>query len=227
MADSVNMKIIARIYTDFPEKFGVPRQSGIVPELKGKIVFEPEYRNPAAVRGLDGYSHIWVIWNFSLSDKKDWSATVRPPRLGGNKRIGVFATRSPYRPNPIGLSALKLEGIEQDAALGPVIYVSGVDTVNGTPIFDIKPYLSFADSYPQAASGFADALYGEKLDVIIPDAVKRLLTAEECDIVRNILEGDPRPHYQNDGNRVYGLSYSGYEIKFTVKDKTLTVVSIT
>ena len=220
------MKPIARIYTDFPDKFGIPRQSGIVKELKGRVVFEPPYRDYRAVKELCEYSHIWLVWLFSRSERGDWSPTVRPPRLGGNKRVGVFATRSPYRPNPIGLSAVKLERVELNKSLGPVLEVSGIDMANGTPILDIKPYLSFADSYPDAVCGFADRLYGQSLNVIIPNELLKTLPADLTDILKSLLSQDPRPRYQNDPERIYGFSFNKYEIKFKVDGNVLTVISV-
>ena len=220
------MKPIARIYTDFPDKFGIPRQSGIVKELKGRVVFEPPYRDYRAVKELCEYSHIWLVWLFSRSEREDWSPTVRPPRLGGNKRVGVFATRSPYRPNPIGLSAVKLERVELNKSLGPVLEVSGIDMANGTPILDIKPYLSFADSYPDAVCGFADRLYGQSLNVIIPNELLKTLPADLTDTLKSLLSQDPRPRYQNDPERIYGFSFNKYEIKFKVEGNVLTVISV-
>lgn len=220
------MKPIARIYTDFPDKFGIPRQSGIVKELKGRVVFEPPYRDYRAVKELCEYSYIWLVWLFSRSEREDWSPTVRPPRLGGNKRVGVFATRSPYRPNPIGLSAVKLERVEFNKSLGPVLEVSGIDMANGTPILDIKPYLSFADSYPDAVCGFADRLYGQSLNVIIPNELLKTLPADLTDTLKSLLSQDPRPRYQNDPERIYGFSFNKYEIKFKVAGNVLTVISV-
>lgn len=220
------MKPIARIYTDFPDKFGIPRQSGIVKELKGRVVFEPPYRDYRAVKELCEYSHIWLVWLFSRSEREDWSPTVRPPRLGGNKRVGVFATRSPYRPNPIGLSAVKLERVELNKSLGPVLEVSGIDMANGTPILDIKPYLSFADSYPDAVCGFADRLYVQSLNVIIPNELLKTLPADLTDTLKSLLAQDPRPRYQNDPERIYGFSFNKYEIKFKVDGDVLTVISV-
>lgn len=220
------MKPIARIYTDFPDKFGIPRQSGIVKELKGRVVFEPPYRDYRAVKELCEYSYIWLVWLFSRSEREDWSPTVRPPRLGGNKRVGVFATRSPYRPNPIGLSAVKLERVEFNKSLGPVLEVSGIDMANGTPILDIKPYLSFADSYPDAVCGFADRLYGQSLNVIIPNELLKTLPADLTDTLKSLLAQDPRPRYQNDPERIYGFSFNKYEIKFKVAGNVLTVISV-
>ena len=221
---------IAHIRTDFPEKFGIPRQPGVVEELKGRIVFEPEYRNPDMIRGLEEFSHIWLIWEFSKNLADDgsskFSPTVRPPSLGGNKRIGVFATRSPFRPNPLGLSVVKIDHVEQDTPEGPVIYVKGADMVDGTPIYDIKPYIPYADSIPGAKGGFTDDMEYKTLKVEwnwdnndIPKNTKISL--------EKILSNDPRPHYQNDPDRVYGMSYAGYEVKFKVTGEVLTVLSVT
>lgn len=220
------MKPIAKIYTDFPDKFGLPRQSGLVKGLKGRVVFEPPYRDYRAVKELGEYSHIWLIWLFSRSEMEDWSPTVRPPRLGGNTRVGVFATRSPYRPNPIGMSAVKLERVVIDQDLGPVLEVSGIDMANGTPILDIKPYLSFADSYPDAVCGFADRLYGQSLKVVIPDELLKILPADLIEPLKDLLAEDPRPRYQNDPERVYGFFFNKYEIKFKVDKEILTVAAI-
>ena len=219
------MRPIAKIYTDFPEKFGLPRQSGIVKELRGKIIFEPEYRDISAVRGLEEYSHIWLLWQFSGFDGGDWSPTVRPPRLGGNKRMGVFATRSPNRPNPIGLSAVRLEKISFDEKLGAVLEVSGIDMMNGTPIYDIKPYLSFADSYPDAACGFADEKFGERAAVEIPESIADNLEEETLLQLRKILAEDPRPHYQNDPDRVYGFTFKDMQIRFCAAENRIKVLS--
>ena len=224
--EKYEMKPIARIYTDFPNKFGIPRQSGIVKELKGRVVFEPPYRDYRAVKELSEYSHIWILWLFSRSEREDWSPTVRPPRLGGNTRVGVFATRSPYRPNPIGMSAVNLDRVVIDENLGPVLEVSGIDIVDGTPILDIKPYLSFADSYPNAVCGFADRLYGRSLNVIMPDSVSKNLPADLTDTLKGLLAEDPRPRYQHDPERVYGFAFSKYEVKFKVAGDILTVISV-
>ena len=220
------MKIIARIKSEFPEKFGIPRQSGLVSSLKAQIIFEEEYRNLDAVRGLDEFSHLWIIWQFSKAVRDTWSPTVRPPRLGGNKRIGVFATRSPFRPNAIGLSSVKIEKIDLDGENAPVIHVSGADLMDGTPIFDIKPYLAYTDAHPDAVGGFTENVADRRLKVefdgeltnTVPDEIKTAL----CDL----LAEDPRPSYQNDSKRVYGLSFSGYEIGFTVDKKTLKVIKL-
>lgn len=223
---------IATIKTDFPTKFGVPRQSGRVSNLRGKIIFEPEYRRAEALRGLEGYSHIWLIWEFSQLDEetrtgKVWRPTVRPPRLGGNKRVGVFATRSPYRPNPIGLSSVRLVKIEQNTNDGPVLIVEGADLVSGTPIYDIKPYLPNVDSHPEAVGGFADEVNGYKLDVHIPERLSKIMNDKKLNELKDILKEDPRPSYQNDPDREYGFLYAEYEIKFKVSGNDLTVTEIT
>ncbi len=224
--EKYEMKPIARIYTDFPDKFGIPRQSGIVKELKGRVVFEPPYRDYRAVKELSEYSHIWLLWLFSRSEREEWSPTVRPPRLGGNMRVGVFATRSPYRPNPIGMSAVKLDRVVVDEGLGPVLEVSGIDIVDGTPILDIKPYLSFADSYPGAVCGFADRLYGQQLKVIIPHSISKTIPDDLTDALKGLLAEDPRPRYQNDPERVYGFAFNKYDVKFKVDGEILTVISV-
>ena len=221
------MKIIARIHTDFPEKFGIPRQSGLASALTGRVVFEPEYRNPDALRGLEGFSHIWLLWEFSRAQRADWSPTVRPPRLGGNARMGVFATRSPFRPNAIGLSSVRLERVELHTPEGPVLTVSGADLMDGTPIYDIKPYLPYTDCHPEAAAGFADPAGWETLSVDCPPEVRALLPEEKWAGLRQALEQDPRPSYQADGDRVYGLSFDRWEVRFSVRDGVLTVRSIT
>ena len=220
------MKIIARIMTDFKEKFGIPRQSGIASDAIAKIVFEPEYRVPEALRGIDGYSHLWLIWEFSEAKREGWSPTVRPPRLGGNKRVGVFATRSPYRPNPVGLSSVRLISIEHDPTLGDVLVVSGADMLDGTPIYDIKPYLAYTDSHPEAVGGFADGVMGQNLAVEIPRELLARVAEEKRQTLRTILSGDPRPHYKEDGEYEYGMRFADYEVKFKVKDGRLTVTDI-
>lgn len=220
------MKIIARIHTDFREKFGLPRQAGLVEALKGRIVFEPEYRNPDAVRGLEGFSHIWLLWEFSEARRDTWSPTVRPPRLGGNKRLGVFATRSPFRPNPIGMSSLRLERVETDTPEGPVIYVSGIDMMDGTPIYDIKPYIPYTDSHPDAVGGFTDEVGRTYLKVSIPDEIGKGLSPDLRAGIEGLLEQDPRPAYKADGDREYGVSYAGLEIRFRVSDGTALVLSV-
>ncbi len=220
-------KVIARIETDFPTKFGIPRQSGLVEGLRGRIVFEPEYRSPDAVRGLEDFSHIWLLWGFSEAKREGWSPTVRPPRLGGNTRIGVFATRSPFRPNPIGLSSVRLEAVQIEENLGPVLYVSGIDMMNQTPIYDIKPYLPLADSHPQATAGFSEGVQRYHLEVVLPEIWKAKIPKEYQKTLVEVLAQDPRPSYQNDPNRVYGMSVGGMEVKFTVQQGVLTVCGVT
>ena len=220
------MKIIARIRTELPEKFGVPRQSGLVPQLRGRVIFEPEYRNPDAVRGLEDFSHIWLIWQFSRAVREGWSPTVRPPRLGGNRRMGVFATRSPFRPNALGLSSVRLDRVELDPALGPVLHVSGADLMDGTPIFDIKPYLPYTDSHPQATGGFTDGLAHEPLTVECSPALLEHIPADSREGLLGVLAGDPRPRYQEDPQRVYGLSFAGRNVKFTVDGDRLPVIAV-
>ena len=217
---------IARIRTDFPDKFGVPRQSGIVPQLEATIVFEPEYRNPDALRGLEGFSHLWLIWHFSQVQKTGWSPTVRPPRLGGNTRMGVFATRSPYRPNPMGLSSVRLERIVPDTPEGTVLVVSGADLMDGTPILDIKPYLPYTDSHPDAAGGFVTGLQHSPLTAECDPALLALLPPAKQEALLAVLRLDPRPSYQQDPDRVYGMDFAGFEIHFTVRDTVLTVQDI-
>ena len=219
---------IAKIKTGFPGKFGIPRQSGLVPELKGTIVFQPEFRNADALRGLEGFSHIWLIWEFSEAIREDWSPTVRPPRLGGNTRLGVFATRSPFRPNPIGLSCVRLESIEPSSPQGPLIHVSGADLMDGTPIYDIKPYIPYTDCQPQATSGFTDAVSMNPLNVIIPQYLAAKTNPGTLNALRGILAQDPRPRYQDDPDREYGFEFDGYHVKFKVPDsETLSVTDIT
>lgn len=219
------MKIIAHIRSDFPEKFGIPRQSGLAEELKAQVVFEPAYRSPEAVRGLEGFSHIWLIWGFSEAEREDWSPTVRPPRLGGNKRVGVFATRSPYRPNPIGLSSVQLERVELHPELGPVLHVRGADLMDGSPIYDIKPYLP-GDYRPDAKGGFTEEIDYPKLDVLFAKDSRSVLNAETEEELVQVLEQDPRPSYQDDPERVYGMKFAGLEVKFTVAGNRLTVQGI-
>ncbi len=220
------MKIIARIKSDFPEKFGIPRQSGLVSELRAKIIFEEEYANPDAVRGLEDFSHIWLIWQFSKAVRDDWSPTVRPPRLGGNERMGVFATRSPFRPNPIGLSCVRLERVEIDAKSGPVLHVCGADLMDGTPIYDIKPYVPYADCVADAVGGFAAERPEAKLNVVISPELATKMPCEKLSALEGVLSQDPRPAYQKDPSRSYGLSFGGYEVRFTVMENELTVISI-
>ena len=220
------MKEIAHIETDFSEKFGIPRQSGLVEETKARIIFEPEYRTWDAFKGLEEYSHIWIIWKFSKAVRKNWSATVKPPRLCGNKRVGVFATRSPFRPNPIGLSSVKLERIEQDETLGTVLHVSGADLMNGTPIYDIKPYLAYTDSHPDAVGGFSDEVRDYKLSVNFPKELQEKFTPEFVTCVTKIIEQDPRPSYIEDEQRIYGVSYAGCNIRFKVAHTVATILEI-
>jgi len=220
------LKIIARIRTDFTTKFGIPRQSGLIDALQAVIVFEPEYRNPDALRGLEGFSHIWLIWGFSEAGQASWSPTVRPPRLGGNTRMGVFATRSPFRPNSIGLSAVKLTGIELHSNLGPVLYVAGADLLDNTPIYDIKPYLSFTDSHPEAVGGFAGPLTAYRLEVEFPEPWLRLIPMDRQEALLGVLAHDPRPSYHQDPERIYGLEFAGFNIRFTVRDAVLTVCAV-
>ena len=220
------MKVIARIHTDFPTKFGIPRQSGIIASLQGRIVFEPEYRNPEAVRGLEDFSYIWLLWEFSKAVRDTWSPTVRPPRLGGNVRKGVFATRSPFRPNPIGLSSVRLEKVDIDPKLGPVLYVSGVDLMDGTPIYDIKPYITYTDSHPDAVSGFASTPAEYLLEVDFPDALLQKVPESQRESLIEVLAHDPRPQYQDDPERVYGMAFGGMEVKFKVEGIQLTVLEV-
>lgn len=222
----ITMHTIAHIHTDLPEKFGVPRQSGLVPQLQGTIVFEPDYRNPDALRGLEGFSHLWLIFRFHRAEREGWSPTVRPPRLGGNRRMGVFATRSPFRPNNLGLSCVKLEGVSRDEKLGPVIRVSGADLVDGTPILDIKPYLPYADCPRDATGGFTDPLEMEPLEVECDEALLAGLEAQQRAGLMGVLACDPRPRYQEDPERVYGLAFAGKNVKFTVRDRVLTVLAV-
>jgi tRNA-Thr(GGU) m(6)t(6)A37 methyltransferase TsaA len=216
---------IAVIRTEFPEKFGIPRQSGLASSLRGRIVFNEGYKDPSALRGLESFSHLWLIWEFSSNRHSDWHPTVRPPRLGGNATMGVFATRSPYRPNPLGLSCVELDRIEYSTAEGPIIYVRGADLMDGTPIYDIKPYIRYADSRPDAVCGYADEIPQKTLEVVMSEAV-RMELGDKAEAAVEILAYDPRPSYQNDPERVYGLSYAGYDIKFVVVDNTLTVTEL-
>ena len=220
------MRIIATIHTEFPTKFGIPRQSGIIESLQGTIVFEPDYRIPEAVRGLEEFSHLWLIWEFSEAKRDSWSPTVRPPRLGGNIRKGVFATRSPFRPNPIGLSSVKLEKIEMDPKLGPVLHVSGADLMDGTPIYDIKPYIVYTDSHPKAVSGFASQPAEYLLKVDFPEELLREIPEAQRESLIAVLAHDPRPQYQDDPERVYGMAFGKYEVRFKVDDLNLTVIEI-
>lgn len=217
------LKIIGRVKNDFPTKFGLPRQGGLVEEIKGYIEFLPQYRVKEALRGLEGYSHIWILWGFSKAEREDWSPTVRPPRLGGNTRMGVFATRSPFRPNSIGMSCVRLEKIDCEKG---ILYVSGTDMCDGTPVYDIKPYLSFADSVPDAVSGFADEKKDYEIEVVIPDGLKEKLPAEKLAGLIGALRDDPRPAYKRSDDKVYGFTYAGKEIKFISGEGVLTVTDI-
>lgn len=221
------MKIIAHIRSDFPEKFGIPRQSGLVDTLQAVIVFEESYRNPDSLRGLEGFSHIWLIWCFSQSIRKKYSPTVRPPRLGGSKRMGVFATRSPFRPNPIGLSSVKIERIENHPDFGLIIHVTGADLLNQTPIYDIKPYIAYADSHPEAVGGFTDPVSDYILAVNFPEDLLLLIPTELQAALMGVLAHDPRPSYQNDPRRIYGLAFNRFNIRFTVAEGVLTVCQVT
>ncbi len=220
------MTVIAHVRTDFPSKFGVPRQSGAVPELKGEIVFEKEFRNPKAVEGLEAFSRIWVIWKFSENVREQWKASVRPPVLGGNTRIGVFATRSSYRPNPLGLTNLKLDGIEYTADRGPVLHVSGIDMMDGTPVYDIKPYLPAFDAHEAERAGFTETAPKKLLTVSAEEDLLSILPAEKRESLTHVLEQDPRPSYQEDPGRIYGFPYAGFEVRFRVDQRELRVLEI-
>ena len=222
----IPMEIIATIRSDFPTKFGIPRQSGLVEELRATVVFEPEYRSPDALRGLEDFSHLWLIWQFSEAVRDKWSPTVRPPRLGGNTRMGVFATRSPFRPNPIGLSCVRLAGVELHSELGPILKVRGADLLDGTPIFDIKPYVPYADSKPQALGGFASTPKEATLTVDIPPELLERIPPEKRAALTGVLAQDPRPAYQEDEARIYGMGVGGLDIKFRVEGSRLTVVAV-
>ena len=222
----MEVKKIAVIHNGYKEKFGIPRQSGLAPAVISKIIFENEYRVKEAFRDIEGYSHLWLIWDFSLSHREEWSPTVRPPRLGGNRRTGVFATRSPFRPNPLGLSVVKLEKIELDSPRGPVLYVSGADLMDGTPIFDINPYLPYADSLPEATGGFTETAKKRKVSVVIPENIAKSVSSNILDAVKDILSEDPRPAYQDDPDRIYKMIFDDYEFSFSVKDSTLSVLEV-
>ena len=219
------VKVIARIRSDFPEKFGIPRQSGLVPELRAKVVFEPEFCSADALRSIEGFSHLWLIWQFSAAVRDTWSPTVRPPRLGGNERVGVFATRSPFRPNAIGLSCVKLEGVRHEDGLGDVLIVSGADLMDGTPIYDVKPYLPYADAHPEALGGFAPSPK-ETIAVDCPPELLAKLPEGRREALLGVLAQDPRPQYQHDPERVYGMSFGGWDVKFRVRGETLEVLSL-
>ena len=222
----VNIQVIARMHSDFATKFGIPRQSGLVEELRSTIVFEPEFRNADALRGIEDFSHLWIIWQFSEAVRQGWSPTVRPPRLGGNTRMGVFATRSPFRPNNLGLSCVRLLGVEHTEQYGTVLHVGGADLMDGTPIFDIKPYIPYADCQPQASGGFTDSAGDFLLSVDFPPALLALLPEDKREAAVAVLSHDPRPSYQRKPGRIYGVSFAGFDIRFTVEDTTLTVVEI-
>mgnify|MGYP001775072190 FL=1 len=222
----MEMKVIAHIRSDFPTKFGIPHQSGRIQELKADIIFEPEYRNHEAFRGLEEYTHIWLIWEFSQAVRKEWSPTVRPPRLGGNVRMGVFATRSPFRPNPIGLSSVRLENVEFSEKYGPVLHVSGADLMDGTPIYDIKPYLAYVDSHPEAAGGFTDQIQDHKLKVEFPEELLKKIPEEKREALLAVLANDPRPGYQKDPERKYGMSFGSWDIHFKVDGEQLLVLEV-
>lgn len=220
------MDVIAVMHSDFPTKFGIPRQSGLAEALQSTIVFEPAYRNPEALRGIEGFSHLWILWQFSQAVRQDWSPTVRPPRLGGNTRMGVFATRSPFRPNAIGLSCVRLLSVEHTQDMGTVLHIGGADLMDGTPILDIKPYIPYCDAHPEAMGGFTQDAGDYLLEVYFPENLKQRLPAEKQEAICQVLSHDPRPSYQKDSDRVYGLSFAGHDIRFTVKDKVLTVVDV-
>ena len=224
--DSVTIRPIAKMHSDFPSKFGIPRQSGLVQELQSTIVFEPEFRNPDTLRGLEGYSHLWLIWQFSEAVRTEWSPTVRPPRLGGNTRMGVFATRSPFRPNNLGLSCVRLVGIEQTANQGTVVHVAGADLMDGTPIFDIKPYIPYSDCHSDAMGGFTDTAGEFLLKVAFPEELLTRLPESKREATIGVLSHDPRPSYQRDPDRVYGLPFAGYDIRFTVREDVLQVCDV-
>ena len=222
----VNIQVIARMHSDFPSKFGIPRQSGLVEALRSTIVFEPEYRNADALRGIEDFSHLWIIWQFSEAVRQGWSPTVRPPRLGGNTRMGVFATRSPFRPNNLGLSCVRLLGVEHTAEYGTVLHVGGADLMDGTPIFDMKPYIPYADCQTEATGGFTDTADDFLLQVEFPSDLLGRLPEEKREAAIQVLSHDPRPSYQRKPDRIYGLTFAGYDIRFQVKEKDLTVIDI-
>ena len=222
-----SIQAIARIRSDFPTKFGIPRQSGLVEDLRSTVVFEPEYRNPDALRGIEEFSHLWLIWQFSQAVRQGWSPTVRPPRLGGNTRMGVFATRSPFRPNNLGLSCVRLLGVEHTREYGPVLHVGGADLMDGTPIFDIKPYIPYADAHPEAAGGFTDTAGDFLLDVDFPAELLSLLPEDKRAAALGVLSHDPRPSYQHKPGRVYGLNFAGFDIRFIVEENQLIVQEVT
>ena len=224
--EQIHIRPIARMKSDFSTKFGIPRQSGLVQELRSTVIFEPEFRNPDALRGIEDFSHLWLIWQFSEAVRTEWSPTVRPPRLGGNTRMGVFATRSPFRPNNLGLSCVRLLGVEHTEQYGTVLHVGGADLMDGTPIFDIKPYIPYADCQPDAAGGFTDSAGDFLLSVDFPPTLLALLPEDKREAAVAVLSHDPRPSYQRKPNRIYGVSFAGFDIRFTVEDTMLTVVEI-
>ena len=224
--ENVNIQVIARMKSDFATKFGIPRQSGLVEELRSTIVFEPEFRNPDTLRGIEDFSHLWLIWQFSEAVRTEWSPTVRPPRLGGNTRMGVFATRSPFRPNSLGLSSVKLLGVEHTKEYGTVLHVGGADLMDGTPIFDIKPYIPYGDCHPEATGGFTDTAGDFLLEVDFPEGLLAILPEEKRSAAIAVLSHDPRPSYQRKPDRIYGLTFAGFDIRFTVSEKKLTVCEV-
>ena len=224
--ENISIQVIARMHSDFATKFGIPRQSGLVEELRSTIVFEPEFRNPDALRGIEDFSHLWIIWQFSEAVRQSWSPTVRPPRLGGNTRMGVFATRSPFRPNNLGLSSVKLLGVEPTDKFGTVLHVGGADLMDGTPIFDIKPYIAYGDSHPEAKGGFTDTAGEFLLQVEFAAELLRILPEEKRDAAIGVLSHDPRPSYQRKPGRVYGLTFAGFDIRFQVNGDVLTVEEV-
>ena len=224
--ENVNIQVIARMKSDFATKFGIPRQSGLVEELRSTIVFEPEFRNPDTLRGIEDFSHLWLIWQFSEAVRAEWSPTVRPPRLGGNTRIGVFATRSPFRPNSLGLSSVKLLGVEHTKEYGTVLHVGGADLMDGTPIFDIKPYIPYGDCHPEATGGFTDTAGDFLLEVDFPEGLLSILPEEKRSAATAVLSYDPRPSYQRKPDRIYGLTFAGFDIRFTVSEEKLTVCEV-
>lgn len=222
----MNLRIIARVRTDFPTKFGIPRQSGLVEALEAEVVFEPAFRNPDAVRGLEGFSHIWLIWEFTEAGRENWSATVRPPRLGGNVRMGVFATRSPFRPNPIGLSSVRLLSVDLNDPRGPILRIAGADLMDGTPVYDIKPYVPLSDAHPDAAGGFSEMASAHRLHVEFPGKWLQMIPIEKREALIGVLENDPRPSYQHDPARKYGFAFAGFDVRFHVDGNRLTVCEV-
>lgn len=220
------LKVIARVHSDFPSKFGIPRQSGLVEELRSTVIFEPEFRTADALRGIEAFSHIWLIWQFSESVRSDWSATVRPPRLGGNARIGVFASRSPFRPNALGLSSVRLLQVESTKQFGTVLHIAGADLMDGTPIFDIKPYLPYADCHAEATGGFTDSAHNYLLHVNFPQELLAQIPENKRQALIGVLSHDPRPSYQNDPQRIYGMEFAGLNIRFQISEDTVTVCGV-